>query len=91
MIQASNEYKQMMKKPIRNRGYVSVALGVINQKAQGDINYIGTVDNEKRYYSNGDVTKTNTDFVTYGTLEDDFTKADGKFLFPPRNTPSAQF
>lgn len=91
MIQASNEYKQMMKKPIRNRGYVSVALGVINQNAQGDVSYMGTTDESKRYFSNGDVTKDNANMITYGTLEDNFTKADGKFLFPPRNNLSAQF
>ena len=89
MIQTSNDYKQMMKKPIRNRGYVSVALGIVNQNAQGDVDSYGA--DEARYFSQGDVLKDSSNMISYGTLEDNFTKADGKFVFPPRNTASAQF
>lgn len=85
MIQTSDAYKAMMKKPMRNRGYISVALGVINQNAQGDV--IGSDQDdarEKDYLSKGDVFKENTDLITYGSLEQNFTKADGQFRFPPR-------
>ena len=34
MLSASNEYKEHMKRKIRNRAYISVSLGIVNQKAQ---------------------------------------------------------
>ena len=34
MYQTSDEYKEAMKKPIRNHSYMIVTLGVINQDAQ---------------------------------------------------------
>lgn len=92
MIQASNAYKEMMKKPIRNRGYVSVALGVINQNAQGDVWYLGNSRSYGGiYYSKGDIFKDLQSDATYGSLEQNFTKANGKFSFPPRENTTQDF
>lgn len=83
MIQTSDAYKEMMKKPIRNRGYISITLGVVNQNAQGNASLDEAVD--KREYSRGNLFNSARNDVTYGTLEENFTKADGKFVFLPRN------
>lgn len=84
MIQTSDAYKEMMKKPIRNRGYISVSLGVVNQNAQGNAKL--DENTTKEYYSKGGLFDDTNNEVTYGTLEQNFTKADGSFRFPPRNT-----
>lgn len=83
MIQTSDAYKAMMKKPIRNRGYISISLGVINQNAQGNASLDENVD--RKSYSRGNLFNSTQNNVTYGTLEENFTKADGKFVFLPRN------
>lgn len=87
MIQTSDAYKEMMKKPIRNRGYISVSLGVVNQNAQGNAKL--DENTTKEYYSAGNLFDDEGNSTTYGTLEQNFTKADGAFTFPPRNTPNA--
>lgn len=84
MIQTSDAYKEMMKKPIRNRGYISVSLGVVNQNAQGNAKL--DENTTKEYYSKGNLFNDTDNGITYGTLEQNFTKADGSFRFPPRNT-----
>ena len=90
MIQTSNDYKSMMAKPIRNRGYISVALGVVNQNAQGDVSYFGGENSyDGTYYSKGDVFRELQNMVTYGSLEQNFAKANGKFTFVPR--PSSTY
>lgn len=92
MIQTSDAYKAMMKRPMRNRGYISVALGVINQNAQGDVYFFGNSEHYGgTYYSKGDVFKELSGENTYGSLEQNFTKANGKFLFPPRESATAQY
>lgn len=92
MIQTSDAYKAMMKRPMRNRGYISVALGVINQNAQGDVDYYGnSYHYGGTYYSKGDIFKELSGSNTYGSLEQNFTKANGNFLFPPRESATAQY
>lgn len=92
MIQTSDAYKAIMKRPMRNRGYISVALGVINQNAQGDVTYFGNSENYGgTYYSKGDIFKELSDENTYGSLEQNFTKANGKFLFTPRENATSQY
>ena len=53
MIQTSSAYKEMMNKPIRNRGYISVSLGVVNQNAQGNAS-LGE-NTTRKYYSKGNL------------------------------------
>lgn len=84
MIRASQEYKRMMNSPIRNRGYVSVALGVINQEAQ--LNSVLSTSKVEQW-TRGDVFKESTrPFVTYATLEQDFITADGTMLCMPESS-----
>ncbi len=79
MLRASAEYKQMMNKPMRNRGYVSVSLGVVNQSAQSDASVTSTL----APWSNGDIFGKEETTVKYGTMEQNWVKADGTSLFLP--------
>lgn len=86
MIQTSDAYKSMMDKPIRNRGYVSVSLGVVNQNAQGNASV--DANTSRKYYSKGNLFDNAENNTTYGTLEQNFAKADGTFKFVPREAPN---
>lgn len=81
MISVSQEYKEIMLRPIRNRAYISVGIGIVNQSAQGGAKASG----DFAYWSNGNVFNTNKDRQEYATLEQNRTKADGSMLFPPEN------
>jgi hypothetical protein len=82
MLKASSAYKKMMNKSVRNRAYISVSLGVVNQSAQGN----AKIDNTSQtYYSKGDLfDNSNTDtYITYASLEENYVKADGSFYIVP--------
>lgn len=81
MISASSEYKEIMNRPIRNRAFISVGIGIINQNAQAS----GKASGDFAYWSYGDVFNTNTSRIEYATLEDNFMKADGSQYFMPEN------
>lgn len=83
MKSASTAYKEQMKKPIRNHGYINVTIGVINQEAQKTASFEG---NDLSYVSN-----LNAPLVQYpkekiyASCENDFSKVDGSMVFVPRN------
>lgn len=79
MIRVSKNYKQQMVKPIRNRGFASVSLGIINQEAQKDAAVVSDVV----YYSQGDIFTGLKNPVTYATMEQNFFVCDGSMYFPP--------
>ena len=81
MISVSNKYKEIMARPIRNRAFISVGIGIIDQNAQAS----GTANGAFAYWSKGNVFDTNKQNVEYGTLEENYMKADGKMLFLPEN------
>lgn len=81
MINVSSNYKQIMSRPIRNRAYLSVGIGIINQNAQAD----GKTSGDFAYWSNGSIFNANQAKVEYGTLEENYMKADGRMLFVPEN------
>lgn len=81
MISVSNEYKEIMNRPVRNRAFISVGIGIINQNAQEDGKAKGTFT----YWSYGNVFNSNQSRVEYATLEENFMKADGSMLFMPEN------
>ena len=81
MISVSNKYKEVMSRPIRNRAYLSVGIGVINQNAQED----GVASGAFEYWSHGNVFNSNQSKVEYATLEENYMKADGEMLFVPEN------
>ena len=81
MISVSNEYKQVMSRPNRNRAFISVGIGIINQNAQED----GKANGDFSYWSYGNVFNSNQSRVEYATLEENFMKADGNMIFMPEN------
>ena len=87
MISVSNAYKQAMSKRLRDRAYISVGIGVINQDAQES----GVLTADLAYWSNGNVFDTNQGNIEYATLEENYFRADGTMYFMPENDSLAQF
>ena len=81
MINVSNKYKEVMGRPIRNRTFLSVGIGVVNQNAQAAAKASGAF----AYWSNGNVFNINQSRVDYATLEENYLKADGGMVFVPEN------
>lgn len=82
MLKASNAYKDMMNKPMRNRGYISISLGVINQNAQVD----GVVTTVVADWSKGSMfDTTETNYKTYATCEKDFITCNDTMLIMPED------
>ena len=88
MQNVSNEYKQAMKLPIRNRATMMIAVGDVNPKLQTEAKGNSSYTNYNAYYarpffeSNSIVFKGGTS-ECYSTLEQDFTPTDGSMMFPP--------
>lgn len=87
MKSASAEYKTIMKKPMRPRGYMMVSVGVINLEAQADSQMQGSFT----WYSNPNrVFSDEHSAVQYATLEQNYFKADGSMYLLPRNEISRE-
>lgn len=86
MISVSNEYKQAMAKSFRDRAYVSVGIGVINQNAQSN----GTVKADLSYWSSGNIFNSNKQSIEYATMENDYFRADGSMYFMPQQSANMQ-
>ena len=91
MQEVSDEYKESMKQPLRNRGYLKATLGLINQEAQDDL----TFDNENNnfiYFSNPAATVKNvTVNKVYATAEQDFSSVNGSMYFAPAEDECEDF
>lgn len=86
MISVSNEWKDIMSRPIRNRAYISVGIGIINQNAQAS----GKASGDFAYWSYGDIFNSNISRIEYATLEENFMKADGSQFFTPEKDDMMQ-
>lgn len=86
MISVSNSWKQAMSQRLRERIYISVGIGVINQNAQGS----GTVNTELAYWSKGNVFDNTNNYISYATMEENYFKADGSMYFMPENSETMQ-
>lgn len=84
MKKVSKAYKESMKSSLRERAYIMISFGLVNQEAQAK----ATVDNGSyAYYSNKDnIFGEHIDDTVYATLEEEFTKVDGSMFFLPRAT-----
>lgn len=89
MQKVSKAYKESMKDSLRERGYIMISFGVVNQEAQanarvetGDFAYFS---NEKNLFGGLD------DLTVYATLEENITRVDGSMFFLPRQSPAATF
>lgn len=89
MQKVSKAYKKSMKAPLRDRGYIMLSFGVVNQEAQAKAE---VSDGDFTYYSNEEnLFKEHDDSLVYATLEENFTRVDGSMYFLPRESPSALY
>lgn len=78
MQPVSEEYKESMKSPLRDRGYMRVTFGGVNSQAQNT----GVISGEQLSYSDpSKVFNNGLDTYVYATLENNFTKVDGTMYF----------
>lgn len=87
MQNVSKAYKESMKSALRERSYIMVSLGLINQEAQANARITNT--NFAYYAKIEGLFKEQTDDIIYATLEENFTKVDETMLFPPRPSMGA--
>lgn len=89
MQKVSAKYKKSMKSSLRERAYIMISFGLINQEAQAK----AKIDSgEFSYYSNtSNVFGQKDDSSIYATLEEDFTRVDGSMYFLPREQTGANY
>lgn len=89
MQKVSKAYKESMKSSLRERAYIMISFGLVNQEAQAK----ATIDDgEFAYFSNQkNIFGERPDDTVYATLEENFTKVDGSMFFPPRKTSSGGY
>lgn len=89
MQKVSKAYKESMKSSLRERAYIMISFGLVNQEAQAK----ATVDNGSyAYYSNKDnIFGEHIEDTVYATLEEEFTKVDGSMFFLPRTTEGGRY
>lgn len=89
MQKVSKAYKESMKSSLRERGYIMISFGLVNQEAQakaridsGDFAYFSNKENLFGEHGAD---------VVYATLEEDFTRVDGSMYFLPRPDMGAYY
>ena len=89
MQKVSKAYKESMKSSLRERAYIMLSFGLVNQEAQAK----ATInDGSFSYYSNKDnIFGEHPDDTVYATLEENFTKVDGSMFFLPRQTVGGRY
>ena len=89
MQKVSKEYKASMKSSLRERAYIMLSFGLVNQEAQAKARI--TAGNFT-YYSNKDnIFGEHEDATVYATLEENFTKVDSSMFFLPRKTQGGSY
>lgn len=81
MYQTSQEYKESMKRPVRNQSYMKIQLGLINQEAQQTAELSDT--NKYNDFSDAESIFNQHTLRRYATYESDFWKANGISFFLP--------
>lgn len=81
MQDVSNEYKESMSSPERNRGYIIVNIGVVNLDAQDNMTL--TSSNSLAYWSNASCDFSQDKIKNYATGEQNYSKLDGTMYFLP--------
>lgn len=86
MQKVSKAYQDSMKSSLRERAYIMLSFGLVNQEAQAKAKI---APGDFAYYSNdSNVFGESTDDTIYATLEENFTKVDGSMFFLPRQNQS---
>ena len=84
MQKVPKAYKESMKSPLRERAYIMLSFGLVNQEAQAKARISS---GSFAYFSNKEnLFGEHGDDLVYATLEENFTRVDGSMLFPPRNS-----
>ena len=84
MQKVSAAYKESMKSPLRERAYIMLSFGLVNQEAQAKARI---EDGDFARYSNvSNLFGKKSDDTIYATLEENFTTVDGSMFFLPRGT-----
>ena len=79
MQKVSKAYKESMKSSLRERAYIMISFGLLNQEAQAKAK---VEQGDFAYYSNSaNILSEKTDDTIYATLEENFTKVDGTMFF----------
>lgn len=81
MYQTSQEYKESMKRPVRNQSYMKIQLGLINQEAQQTAGLSDT--NKYNDFSDTESIFNQHTVRRYATYESNFWKANGISFFLP--------
>lgn len=81
MYQTSQEYKESMKRPVRNQSYMKIQLGLINQEAQQTAGLSDT--NKYNDFSDAESIFNQHTVRRCATYESNFWKADGTSFFLP--------
>lgn len=83
MYQTSQEYKDLMKRPVRNQSFMKVQLGLINQDAQQS----AELQDQEKYNGFSDPTSPYSQHTVkrYATYEKNMFRADGGMYFLPRS------
>lgn len=89
MQTVSQAYAESMKSALRERAYIMVTFGLVNQEIQNK----STVDNgDYTYFSDrSSVLKKHSDDIVYATLEENFTRVDGSMYFLPRENDGRKY
>lgn len=89
MQRVSKAYKESMKSSLRERAFIMLSFGLVNQEAQAK----STIDNgDFSYYSNKEnVFGEHVDDTVYATLEENFSRVDGSMFFLPRQTAGGSY
>lgn len=89
MQKVSKAYAESMKDSLRERGYIMISFGVVNQEAQANARVesgdFAHFSNEKNLFGGLD------DLTVYATLEENFTRVDGSMFFLPRQGSPASY
>lgn len=86
MIRVSEAYKSAMSAYRRDRGYVDINIGVIDEEAQRALSVEGQKDVEYTWWSDltAPITSSYREQIDYATLEQNFLKCDGTQKFLPK-------
>lgn len=83
MQKVSKEYKEAMKNPFRNRGYIKATIGIINSDAQDNV-IAPELENNFTYFSDSQKIFSGYEVEKiYATAEQEFSKVDGSMYFLP--------
>ena len=86
MQKVSRAYKESMNSSLRERAYIMLSFGLVNQEAQAKAS---VKSGQFSYFSNhSNIFGEHADDTIYATLEENFTKVDGSMFFLPRKNSS---